>query len=212
MCSLLSVRCFIHWEARQSKRLILLVVFFSCFFFFFFSFLCLDALYEHFYGHSCSLPPLFPLQGLPFESRGVRVGDHIMVLCGPAFDAVTHTLHAMVVTDPDPVDGSTVVTMHAADGATRYQKQTLRSFLTDSGVDRAELSRITIIRSGSDSLSEPADMVKRAEALCSAEPQYLPPHIARLWDQFAFGFFCQTGHLVEWPRFVRWGRDLSTNI
>ncbi|AVK74943.1 F-box domain containing protein [Pandoravirus quercus] len=169
------------------------------------------TLADSFGGSTGSLPHAFPIAICPFDPYGLRMGDHIMV--SPDQRLITRrvetTAHAIVI-DPPRYGAGSVITMEVAGGVATYSLQNVGDFFDRLGIDplgACACNRVTIVRSGADQTSQPETIVARAESFCSpATGQTPPPVRAQVWDRFAFGFFCQTGHLVAWDRFTKWFR------
>lgn len=169
-----------------------------------------DWLRRHARGSSDPLPGNFPASCEAFAPGALQLGDHVMILGDGSLDAVAQRSKHAVVESFDLMRGCLVVAM-STNGAPTYQRQPLWSLLRASGVDPdapAGALRIQIIRSGSGHLSATEDIVERARAfLCIPTPPGPLHAIEGAWNQFAFGFFCQTGHLVSRDRFLVWYRD-----
>lgn len=176
-----------------------------------------ERLRQHPHGSGESLPERFPITQADFALGALRVGDHLMIL-GDAIptDAATRRSTHAIIESLDRLRGCFVVTMDIADGLATYQRQTAWNLFQTAGVDpytAAGASRIRIIKSGSDRSSTTEDIVERARAfLATPTPPGPLPAVEGVWDPFAFGFFCQTGHLVSRDRSQVWYCNQSACI
>ncbi|AVK75998.1 hypothetical protein pneo_cds_391 [Pandoravirus neocaledonia] len=177
----------------------------------------MKRLRQHPHGSGDPLPERFPITQEDLTLSALRPGDHLMILGnGTPIDAAAKRSTHAIVESLDPLRGYFVLVMDITNGSTAYKRQTALSLFQAVGVDPdvpADASRIKVIKSASGRLSTTEDIVERARAFLPTLTSPGPlPAIEGVWNQFAFGFFCQTGHLVSWDRFLVWYRNQSACI
>lgn len=173
-----------------------------------------EWLRQHARGSSDPLREGFPISQEAFTPNALQPGDHVMILgdATPTNTAAQRSTHA-IIKSFDRLGGCFIVAMDTANDETTYQRRTALSLFQAAGINPyapADALRIQVIRSGSGHLSTPEEIIERARAFLTTGTPLRA--IEGLWHQFAFGFFCQTGHLISWDRFQVWYRNRSTHI